>query len=505
MNAPRESSIPNRQSSIPNRQSPIPNPQSAFRRPVREILIVVALTLLATSLRLWQLDAPSLWGDELGTIHNALSSDLFYSKMLGYLPTRIGLNVQGLGPDVLPADGYEVWRERGLDERAARLPSCLIGIVTIPLIYLATRQILPVPASTLASLFLCLSHWHILWSQTARFYSLQFLFYSLGLIFYYQATRNGYVRSWSLAVAMAVLAVLSQPTAAVIFLVFGADLLVRRITGEIPRFPKVPLIVGFALLAALCALLFRDVRSNPEQWLRFFQGPNQPPFRLFASTAFYVQPPMIAAALGSAWWLHRQRDRLGIFLLLAGVIPALAFSIVGLFAFVEARYCLISLYPWLLLASVGCMSIWKHMGRGGRQALSFIPILALASSQLVSLLGYYTEGGYRSRVREALEYVAARIQPDDQVCAHRLEGAYYLKRPIEIDSHDIRKVADTIDRRTWIVCGASNHGSPPRRWFQGRADLLATFDTYLVGPSESVQVYLIDPAIKGDSRDHAPP
>ena len=459
---------------------------------IREIAIVALLTLFAGGVRLYRLDVPGLWGDELSTVQGALSEGGFILRRLGYLPTRWGLRIQGLGPGTLTSDGAGQWRKLGLDEFSARIPSCLLGIITVPLLYLATRRIVAAPTAALAGLFLALSHWHLLWSQSARFYSLQFLFYSLSLLHYYRATRTRALAEYAAAGALGILAILSQPTAGVILVVFGAHVVLRRLSGDLPRFGRLPVAIVGLVGAALAAIVIRDVYSDPGEWTQFFQRPNAPPLRPLLQAAFYIQPGILLVGLISAYWLHRNGCRLGAFLLLAGVIPPVVFSIVGLVGFVEPRYSLVCLYPWLLLAAAGCAAVAEAIPPPRRPLLAPLPVVALGASQMVCLHGYFTAGGYRSRVGEALAYVETHMRAGDQVCTDPREGIYYLGKPVDISIRHKKELYQT-DRRTWIVCGAKNQGLPSRKWLAEKAVLKATFDTYIVGPSERVRVYLFDP------------
>ena len=91
-------------------------------------------------------------------------------------------------------------RTLGPSEWSARLVPSLIGILTIPLLYLLLRRCLPLPGALFTILLLALSPWHLYWSQNARFYTLLFLFFNLGLLFFYLGIEED--RPWHLLAAL---------------------------------------------------------------------------------------------------------------------------------------------------------------------------------------------------------------------------------------------------------------------------------------------------------------
>ncbi len=470
----------------------------------REAAILLALTLIAGGVRMTRLEAPSLWADELSTVRDALSPNLFISKQFGYLPTKIGLTLFGLGPETLESREFHNWRQRGLNEFKARLPSCLIGILTIPLIYIAARGLVsPLPAA-IATLLLAFAHWHVLWSQSARFYSLQFLFYTTALLTYWNAMEKSSIARLILAGILASLAFLSQPTAGVLFIILGLDWIIRWRRGALPSFAKPLTCIALVLILGLAAVVGSDIAKDPSKWSAFLQKPNQEPFRIILATIFYILPPIVVAGAIATYSLWRRCQPIGVFLFSAGTLPAMVFAVVGLFGFVEVRYCLVSLFPWLLLAGIACTSCFEAFrsaepAEGSkaksqeRLALASLPVLMLLTVEIVALFGYFTEGGYRSRVREAIQYVAKNIQPGDLFCAEAQEGGYYMGREVDINIFDLTDAHSTLSHRTWIVSGAGNHGNPPGRWLREKTRLMACFETHLVGPSESVQVHLYTP------------
>ena len=466
---------------------------AALRRNSRRTMAVWALTLLVITggLRLYRLGGPSLWGDELATISGALGLDIPPVKVLGYLPTRWGLQAMGLG--ALEARDRTGWRAAGLSEFRARLPSAIVGILAVPVIYLALRGMLPGGAALLVAFMLSLSPWHVHWSQSARFYILQSAFYSLALVWYWRAVgmRRWVDGAWT--AAFTILAILSQPTAAIILAVFAMHLGFLWWRGEVrPTRRLVVAAVGLVVLVG--GLIGRDIVAAPAVWLQFFTGANHPPLRHLAAIAWYVQPAVLVAGLLS--WVHlwRAGEPLAPYLLIAGVLPPLAFTAVGLFGFVEPRYSFVCLLPWLVLAGWGAWRAFSAVRPVGGILLASVAPALLLAVQATALADYYVSGGYRSRVREAFAHVADRIQPGELVCTERQEGEYYLGRAVDVDIWTQRKRLYQLQQPTWIICGPINHGYPSRRWLEANAEFKATFDTSIVGPDQQAHVYWLRPA-----------
>ncbi len=106
------------------------------QRAVGELLVwLVGATVLGAGLRLHDLEGASFWVDELNTIRVCADLESVHrSKVCGYLPTTIGLWLHGVRPSSISADYPEAWRELGVNEYSARIASCLLGVVSTPLL-----------------------------------------------------------------------------------------------------------------------------------------------------------------------------------------------------------------------------------------------------------------------------------------------------------------------------------------------------------------------------------
>ncbi|MEA1928907.1 MAG: glycosyltransferase family 39 protein, partial [Candidatus Auribacterota bacterium] len=126
----------------------------------RNILILFFLLVLAASLRIYHLGHASLWLDELATV---------YGLDAGNPPAYIYL-LQGWIKIV------------GNGEAMVRLPSVILSLLMIPLLYLFGKKLFSAEAGLIAAVLLTISPYNINYAQEVRMYSLVWL---LGLISFY--------------------------------------------------------------------------------------------------------------------------------------------------------------------------------------------------------------------------------------------------------------------------------------------------------------------------------
>ncbi|HVT45793.1 MAG TPA: glycosyltransferase family 39 protein [Thermoanaerobaculia bacterium] len=131
------------------------------RRLTRSSWLLAAITLLAAFLRFYDLSIlpPGLYPDEAMNGNNALQAlarndfDVFYPENHG----REGLfiNIQALFLAML---GNQPW--------VLRLPSAVLGTLTVPGLYILGRELFSRSTGLLASFFLAAGFWHINFSRT---------------------------------------------------------------------------------------------------------------------------------------------------------------------------------------------------------------------------------------------------------------------------------------------------------------------------------------------------
>lgn len=464
------------------------------------VMAVLAITLLAGALRCYNLGGPSFWIDELFTVRSSamLAQGQWHAKTLGYVPTAIGLSLAGIDLTTLPPDGYSQWQDAGISELMLRVPSVIIGILTVPILGLYSRRLLGTRGAIIFTLLLAISTWHLWMSQTARFYGQQFLFYNLCLIFYYDATRTRSRRTMAVMGLCMVLAFCTQLTSLMIVGVFAADWLLGRIRREpvrLGRFGIGTILVAFAACLGIWAshfLLEPDVYTG-------FVGSHQSWRTLLMGTPYMVGAAVAVLAVITAWWLMREQPRLTLFLVLGALVPLATFVFLALQDFdVHIRYTFVGLYSWLALAALGLDRLWEAIKPRLGVTMAAAPILAVAASMMLANYGYFTGGeGYRTRWREAFAYVNTHRQPGELVAMDYIPyivGQYYLKLPPEalwkLNSATTLEMLQAQTQPTWVVVRTHSPANAGRfGWLDSNADLRAYYATRVLQPYYAVNVY----------------
>ncbi|MBN1342111.1 MAG: glycosyltransferase family 39 protein [Phycisphaerae bacterium] len=470
------------------------SPTDPDRRPGGGFYLAIAVfTLLAAVLRLYRLDTTSFWVDELLTVRTCGKLDQMHkSKVFGFVPTALGLMAYGVSPSEIPLDEPERWRAMGISEASSRIGSALVGIVTIPLLGLASCRLLGVRAAGILTLLLAVAPWHIYWSQASRFYSLQFLFYTLALIVYFTATQERSPRRFVMAMVFLILAFLSQPPALVVCAVFAADWLIGLVSRQPVRLGPFGWAAAIASLIVCMAVLGYDVSHAPKDWTQFAGDLRQSPSKMTLGTVYMVGPGVALFAVLTAVQQLSERRRLAIYLALASILPPLVYAVVSTRSYVGLRYAFVCLYGWLALAAIGAERIDHVLRPRLGRALAFSPLGLLLASMLLVDFAYHTgAGGFHTRWRDGFEYVAARKKPGEFVATDReIIGKYYLedatvgRRPSSAE--ELRK----IEHPLWIVVEAEDAiRGPVHRWLGDVAALKACFNLRVLQPYSSVHVY----------------
>jgi hypothetical protein len=146
-------------------------------------VILIALTVIAVLLRLWELDS-DLWLDEVLTLTD------FVRLPLGEIVTRFPSQNQHMLYSVLARFSFDIFGESSW---ALRLPSVLFGVGSIWALFLLGRRIVGERAALFAGALMTASYHHIWFSQNARGYTGLLFFAILATWLWFQARRR---QSW---------------------------------------------------------------------------------------------------------------------------------------------------------------------------------------------------------------------------------------------------------------------------------------------------------------------
>ncbi len=283
---------------------------------------VLALFAAAVVIRFYRLGDWSFWPDEVFSFGN--KSDGFNDSLLR----------RSLATDLIQA-AVRIW---GTSEWTARLIPALIGCASIPLLYFLLRRCMPRPGALMAAALLTTSLWHVYWSQNARFYSLLFLFFNLGLLLFYLGLEEG--RPWYMLAALVLFGLAARERMAALLGIPAVIVYLGVLaTGRFGRprgfhWRNMAIFLGPALVAG--AFFVVPFVANWEGWLRGFGYVNNSPFFLAAGTLYYVGIPLVVFALASAFWHLVLRSRFALLLALTAVLPVMLIMAIALFQYYAA-------------------------------------------------------------------------------------------------------------------------------------------------------------------------
>ncbi len=155
----------------------------------KETIAILCILALATGLRLWKLGIvpDGITHDELGYVYNAFSISQTGRNVFGeFLPFITWVNIGGFPflpvPIYLSAPFFWIF---GLSTTIGRLPSALMGIADVFLLYLLVQKLFKNKLlALLSALFLAISPWHLHFSRSAYDPNYSLFFYLLGAVVY---------------------------------------------------------------------------------------------------------------------------------------------------------------------------------------------------------------------------------------------------------------------------------------------------------------------------------
>ena len=384
----------------------------------RPWLLVTAVVCLGAALRWYNLSEWDMWLDEVDTLWIAETGVFTEGPMYSTAPVNFWLTAASV-------------RVFGPTELGERFPSFLAGVLTLLVFYVTFRGALGDRAAILGTLFLCLSMWHVFWSQVGRHFAPQVLFILLAILFLlkFREERRP-ILPWAGAAAMAV--ALLTHSSAVFFLaafvavlafgwIYGHFVTTDRNTSDYRR-AAIPFVI---LLIAYLPVMFtvgRYVMENKVAW--------NPPYGIIASYLFYLSPVILCFAFAGFLLLHRRAVQVA--WLLAGLVAVpmalLLYSTTRTLSSVP--YILASLLPVSAFIGVALDGL-LDLGDGSRYKWVAISIVAAVfAAQTWDLAHYYmVYNGLKPRWKEAVEFVEERRLPDESVyAAEGIVVEFYMGR-----------------------------------------------------------------------------
>jgi 4-amino-4-deoxy-L-arabinose transferase-like glycosyltransferase len=434
------------------------------------------ITLLAAALRFYKLGEWSFWIDEIYTINHATSHFSSGELILQHIPpARNWVPVS----TILTAQTMNAW---GVNEWSARLTSTVIGILTLPILYMPAKRIFGCGVALIALLLLAVTPWHIFWSQNARFYTALMLFYSLALFVFYFAIEQdrplyfiGFYLLFYLAMSERLIAVLLLPV------IFVYLLLLWLLPFEKPAgfnlrnvlILSAPLIL-FLIYETYLFAVTGDFIFEVD--LELLAPPIDNPIRLLIVIAFSIGLPVLCLAFLNGIFLLSKKSRAGLFFLTAAILPPAMIAVANPFFFIVERYAFVTLFFWIALAASGISALFAITNKHA-VALAFgVLLILLADAAGENLMYYQINHGNRLQWREAVEFVREKMDDKDFVVSTRAPlASYYLGS----DTLEFRELSsdnlETIESPIWFIIDYPGiwHGKAKSIiWMEEHAQLL---------------------------------
>jgi mannosyltransferase len=472
------------------------SPSPLLNQPWFQAGLLLFLTLCAAGLRLYKLGEWSFWIDEIYTLNHAVAHFSSPELILQHIPPArnwVPVSV------ILTAQAVGAW---GISEWNARFVSALVGILSIVVFYFPVKRMFGTHVALVAMLLLAIAPWHIYWSQNARFYTSLLLFYSLALFAFYFAIEQDRPLFFGLFYVLFYFAMSERMIAIVLFPIIAAYLLVLWIFPiERPRGFRVrnlvilstPIIVFLLLQLILFAVTGAFIFSYDIDALA---PPIDSPIRLLIIIAFSIGVPLLLLGFFSSLHLISQRDRAGIFIFIAAVIPPALIALASPFFFIVERYAFVSLLFWIILAAVGISRVFSILDRRGIALAIGIFAILLTDAAGSHLMYYQINHGDRLNWREVTGYVRERKQSGDLVVSTRAKlASYYLaEEALEYDGL-LPKDFTGADSTIWFILDYPGiwHGShTSKAWIEDHAELLK-FSFLRVREENSLLIYRYRP------------
>jgi mannosyltransferase len=450
--------------------------------PRASFAIPVIPTALALAVRLYGLSDKPLWLDEIITHGRAnrpiwdLIANAFSNK---HFPTYFVL-VRAFNSPII-------------DEWMLRLPSAILGAISVFLIVLIATEVRSVRAGLVTGLLMALSPFEVQFSQEARPYTAVSCFVLLalwGLVCIAQGSvissdrPRRWLGGWA-AYTIGTIGALNVHLVSVPWLL-ASNIAVAIIQRSGPK--QSQLIRDWTVTQVIILLtwapgliaMFLWAHDDPLLDFHWFPRPTLQHilflisavylYRISDITAFELLPTLVPGfgvaiaglALLGAWHLKKDRVSASVITLALISLPLCILLISMLHVIFLPRYFIWSTGPFFVLAGIGAAAL-------PRQLFPLI-VAALAVGGIVNLAPYYR---YETKPRWdlAAAYLASKVQPGDVVITSGAMAHYVLSKygaRYHLD-RDILKIASDIgdatqnaqEERLWVVYGRTGQGIIP--------------------------------------------
>ena len=442
------------------------------------------ILLSAAALRLYKLGEWSLWIDEIYSLQSA-QSVLDSGQLIQPISTLlISASIQNFGTS----------------EWSLRLAPAFVGVISLPVLYFLVRKVFDQHVALIAVLLLAISPWHLYWSQNARFYTMLFLLYTIALITFFWGLEQFKYGLLLVSFALLGVALMERLVAAFLLPIIVSYILLgwRSWFEEHPFFRSKKLLLAIALPLLIFAFyeVFNFIAGESRLLAfvtKFVGNPNKSPARFLASYVYRVGVPTLCLGAVGGLYLIARRKPIGLYLLLAAIIPPLLLTLAAPFVFTADRYAFVSLPGWIILSAVTIKTLFVESTRYGQILMLAVPLIVLSDAAAQNTLYYTYQNGSRHDWNSAYTFIEAHQRQNDVVIAARPQiGEYYLRRPLQaINNVDTQSVLQS-SQRIWFVVN-EEVDLDLQQWIDDHGELVRVLDVHIPGNVYSLRLYLFEP------------
>jgi 4-amino-4-deoxy-L-arabinose transferase-like glycosyltransferase len=332
-------------------------------------LLLSAITILALFLRFYKLGEWSFWIDELFTIRDAFNHNTISIQDVYLIDPQQDYGFSFFSISLILVRG--VLTTFGITEFNARIIPALLGSLSIPIFFLPLRKMIGSKVALVAVFFLAISPWHMFLSQNARYYAPLIIFATLSLFAFYFSLEKNNPLYLILSLFFLVLATFERIHSLFFLPVVGIYiiLLVFLPFGKKPAGltrKNIALVIGIPVLIYLFYEVLYHFVLQRETFIQVFLSPKflgqitaRPQWLITGVITDVGVPLAVLAVIGGGSLLMR-RNRLGLLLILAIVIPMIALMVLAPFFQTSIHYMIVSLPAWMILGAVGFVELYHQ-------------------------------------------------------------------------------------------------------------------------------------------------
>lgn len=372
----------------------------------KDFFVILSVTLLAITTRIYGLSAWDLCVDEFYTVGKAAERYKSFVNPAYYFLVLVSFKLLGI------------------NELSSRLPAMFLGVLSIPVFYITWRSIINRNSALIGSIFVVCSSWHLWHSQYARFYSGVFLFGSISYYLYYKAIRADRLTYLAWAMIINVVGISFHATSVLVSfscILFSAVILLcgQRAGQDFSRRIAIIHIMFFVIVSLLSMPFFLKLADS---WHTSGQAWGYSPVGLFLQIIKYVQIPVAVCAFFGAVLILQKDYFKGIFFVVGIAVPVVASLIGSSFMAIRPDYIFYSLPLIFALAGFCCNQVRKSLLN--YKFVSNVVVFLVIIGLLPEMISHYT-GRKSLDFRDAIEFVQSEYHSGDNIASYIIGFDYY--------------------------------------------------------------------------------